>query len=94
MNSAESMVERQTGHSAEQQRDRIDNMGAKVENFGVFNRWHVENILDIVEMSPRTQLDELDAQANEYYQAKLTDLSVFLTMLHQWGGIDARDGVQ
>lgn len=76
MYSAESMVECQTGHSAEQQRNGINDMGAKVENFCVFNRRHVENILDIIEMSSRTQLDELDAQANEYYQANLTDLSV------------------
>jgi uncharacterized protein YifN (PemK superfamily) len=87
------MVEGQTGHSAEQQGNGVDDMGAEIENFSVFNRRHVENIFDVGEMSSRTQLDELDAQANEYYQANLTDLSDFLTMLQQWGGIDIRDGV-
>ena len=46
-------------------------MSDKVENFGVFDGWHVKDVLDVGKMSSRTQLDESNAQTYKYHQADL-----------------------
>jgi hypothetical protein len=48
----------------------------KIEDFGVFDGRHVENVLNVGKMPSRTQLDEFDAQANECYQAHLNHIVI------------------
>lgn len=71
MNGTQAVIKSQTRHSAEQQRCRVYYMGHKVEDLRVFDGRHVEHILDILKVSSRAKLDELDAQAHEYHQADL-----------------------
>jgi hypothetical protein len=71
----------------------------KIEDFGVFDSRHVENILDVGKVSSGTQLDEFDAKSDECNQAhlsRITQLLVFFddaTLLNgEIGMIDARNG--
>ena len=71
VNGAESVVESETRDSAKDERRRVDDMSDTVENLSVFDSRHLKHVLDILKVSSGAQLDELNAQANEYHQTYL-----------------------
>lgn len=65
MNAAQSVVECETGDSAEQECRRVDDVGGKVEHFGQFDGRNIENILNVFKVSSGSQIDKLDTHAHE-----------------------------
>lgn len=58
MNSAHAIVKRQSRIPTEKQRRRIDEMRRKIENFRFFQGILRHNILDILKVPTRSDVDE------------------------------------
>lgn len=71
MKTAQSVIKRETGNTAQQQRDRIDEVGDKVEQLRQQHRIVVKDVLDVRKVASGTQSDQLDTKDDKCNEACL-----------------------